>query len=956
MLWVASASGLFQFDGIRFVQVQGKPGGALSLDTVWSLYAPPTGGLWVGLRFGGLVFLEEDQITEYPPGDELPESTVNAIAQDHSGALWASTNAGLMRFQSGRWKRLGGEWGLPPGYVLSLFVDRAGAVWATGKDGLYVLRSGARQFTKDLADLSMLPPVFGQGFVAESPDGMLWVWDHAKGVRPIRGNRILPLPQATIVQFDQEGALWFSTGDDVRRLTNAREFAEKGAAPVIERFGRADGLLGDASIFFKDREGDIWVGSGEGIDMFVPTSLRMVRTGDAGYGMARARDGSMWWSEYDYNASRWHIAHFSRDRVVDQLSIVDPIFGAYAEENGTLWFTGLDKVWHFDGKRLQPLPSSNPVPGVDTQALVRGRDGALWRSVARGGVFRYAGGEWQLNGGLATLPRDPAIVMTADAAGRLWFGYTKNRIALLDGDSVQMLGVGDGLDVGNVTAIETRGEHVWVGGEHGLMRFVGGRFVPVRVSGENPYRNLWGLVETRAGELWAAGGRRLIRLDRNQLAEVLAHRGAAVSPQLFDYRDGVAGAIQAMRPLPSLREDGDGRVWFALSTGLGFVDPAHVVLKATPPPVSIQSVMAGGREYSPFLRAIRFPTRTTQLRIGYTAASFAAPERIRFRYRLEGLDKDWQNVGEQREAVYTNLSPGTYRFSVTAANRDSPWSAPGAGLEVTIPPTFYQTTWFYVICSLFALAVLWLLYRLRLRQATTAVRARLEERIVERERIARDLHDTLLQGLQGLILRFQAAAARVPTHEPARDMLERALERADDVLLESRHRVKDLRASTQMQGDLADALGAFGKELAQEKQATEFSVTIGGAPRALHPVVREEAFMIGREALFNAFRHSGGGKIEVEITFNSSELRLRIRDDGCGVEPSLLAAGGRSGHWGMHGMRERAKKIRSQLEIWSRRDMGTEVELRVPAALAYRSSSKIRPETVASSTEKAPEH
>ncbi len=553
MLWVASTAGLFQFDGIRFSEFHGRPGGSLSLDSVYSLYAPPIGGgLWAGLRYGGVVFLRDEEIIEYPPGDVFPHSTVNALAQDGGGAVWAATAAGLLRFGNGRWEPLGAEWGLPPGFAATVFVDRSGTLWVCMKDGLYVLRAGARRFTKEPLNLSSFAVRLGT--LADGPDGTLWVADVAKGRRPTRVNGTVLFPETTAVQFDRDGALWFSAGDDVRRLTNAREFADGAAAPSIERFGRDDGLIGDVSTFFKDRDGDIWVGSGEGIDLFVPTSLRIVRPTPAQFAMTRAGDGSMWWSESFDNETGWRIYRFVHDRAVAQADSSDPITCAYTDEDGTPWFGGRSKVWRFDGGQLTPLPASNAVLGLATQALVRGRDGSLWRSVARGGVFRYVNGEWQRNGGLATLPQEAAFTMTGDELGRLWFGYANNRIALLDGSSARILGPADGLDVGNVTAIEAHGSHVWVGGEHGLLRFDGSRFVPVKVPGESPYRNVWGVVETRSGELWAAAGRSLIRLNHSQLAAVLADRMPETPPQGFDYRDGMAGQVQALRPLPALRE------------------------------------------------------------------------------------------------------------------------------------------------------------------------------------------------------------------------------------------------------------------------------------------------------------------------------------------------------------------------------------------------------------------
>lgn len=931
MVWVASASGLFQFDGIRFTQVQGKPGGTLSLDSVYSLYAPSTGGLWVGLRYGGLVFIKDGEVTEYPPSSVVPDTTVHALAQDREGALWAATTAGLLRFQNGRWERVGEAWGLPPANIAALFVDRSGSVWVCAKTELYVLNSGARQFTKEPVSLSSVFAV-RHGAMADAPDGALWVADVTKGKRPSRGNRTVLMPEATSVQFDREGTLWYSSGSDVRRLMNPREFSEGGAAAVVQQFGRSDGLLGDVIVLAMDHEGNIWVGSAEGIDLFVPTSLRIVRQAYSEFAMATAQDGSMWWTETDDNEARWTINHYVHDGVVEQLSVPEPLTSSYTDEEGTLWFAG-QNVWRFDGQRLIELSASNVVHGLGTQALVRGRDGSLWRSVVRGGVFRYSNGEWQRNGGLATLPQDPAIVMKGDELGRLWFGYSNNRLALLDGHSVKMLGPADGVDVGNVTAIETRGQHVWVGGQHGLVRFDGHRFIPVRVSGETPYQNLWGIVETRAGELWSAGGRSLIRLNHAQLNDVLADRVPKEPPQLFDYRDGVVGPIQYLRPLPALREAGDGHIWFALTNALGFVDPGDIARKTAPPFVLIQTVNAGGHDYSPFLHKIHLPTHTSQLRIGYTAVSFVAPERIRFRYKLEGLDKDWQEVGEQREAVYTNLGPGTYRFDVSAANRDSPWSTPDARFEITIPPAFYQTWWFYAFVALATIWLLSLLYRLRMRQISMQVQSRLEERITERERIARELHDTLLQGFQGLMLHLQAVAYRVKSEpENAHDLIEQTLKRADTVLEEGRDRVQDLRAAGVSSGDLSQIFLQVVDDA--QPHPTKVRVTVEGASRELHLIVREEIERIGMEAISNALQHANASEIEVNIAFQRRRFQLSINDDGEGIDPAFLD-GGRERHFGLKGMRERAQKIRATLSIASRPGDGTGIDLVIPASVAY---------------------
>ena len=248
-------------------------------------------------------------------------------------------------------------------------------------------------------------------------------------------------------------------------------------------------------------------------------------------------------------------------------------------------------------------------------------------------------------------------------------------------------------------------------------------------------------------------------------------------------------------------------------------------------------------------------------------------------------------------------------------------------------PPWWGTFWFRLLCIVAAVSILWTLYLVRLKQMEAEIRARIEERLGERDRIARELHDTLLQGIQGLILRFQAVAERIPASEPARQMIEKALDRADEVLVQARDRVKNLRLTAQMK-TLREALTDVIKDLTVSK-GVEFSVVVEGDVRKLNPLVRDEAYWIGHEALANALYHSGAKRIEVEIAYDPSHLRLRIRDDGSGIDPRIIEAGGKPGHWGMRGMRERAAKIGAHLETWSRPGVGTELELRIPGSVAY---------------------
>ena len=378
-------------------------------------------------------------------------------------------------------------------------------------------------------------------------------------------------------------------------------------------------------------------------------------------------------------------------------------------------------------------------------------------------------------------------------------------------------------------------------------------------------------------------------------------------------------------------------MWFASGGVVSILDPHHLEINPLPPPVHIERILSNHElrwQNSPGRNAanLRLPALNRDLEVDYTALSLVAPERIRFKYRLEGYDKDWQDAGKRRQAFYTNLPPRHYRFRVIASNNSRLWNEAGDSLEFSVDPAYYQTNWFRALIGVVVLGAAWGLYRFRLHQIARQFDIRLEERIGERSRMARDLHDTLLQGFQGLMLRLQALDDSLPQGQ-TKDELERTLDRGDEVLAESRKAVHDLRSSTTVTNELAQALKAVGEELSSEESAT-FRLTVEGRSLELHPIVRDEFYRIAREALRNAFSHARAHHIEVEITYDERLLRLRIRDDGGGIPPEILEAG-RTGHYGLAGMRERAGQIGATLDIWSGAGTGTEIDLSVPGSIAY---------------------
>jgi signal transduction histidine kinase len=387
--------------------------------------------------------------------------------------------------------------------------------------------------------------------------------------------------------------------------------------------------------------------------------------------------------------------------------------------------------------------------------------------------------------------------------------------------------------------------------------------------------------------------------------------------------------------MPVLTKTADGRIWAATGNGIAYIDPHRIPRNPVLPPVRVESLKVNGKETAPREGLVLAPG-SNDLEIDYTALCFTIPERVRFKYKLEGHDSDWRDVGNRRQAYYGGLAPKDYRFRVIAANDSGVWNEAGASFGFSIAPAYYQTHWFQALCAAAFLALLWGLYRYRLHQIAREYNVRLEERVGERTRLARDLHDTLLQGFQGLMLRLQAINESLPDGE-LKDELERTLDRGDQVAAESRKAVHDLRLSTEITNDLARAVRTMGDELSFGGSAT-FELLVEGETRDLHPIVRDEVHHITLEALRNAFHHARARNIEAQIIYGEQLFRLRIRDDGQGIAPAMLEKG-RQGHYGLPGMRERAAQIGANLDIWSGVGRGTEIDLSIAGAIAYRKRS-----------------
>lgn len=944
-IWIAAGGRLYRFDGVAFEQIQRVGQSALPGGKIFRVWASPEGGLWVSYLYGGASFINEGRIESYFEREGLPPNSIVDFGRDRSGGMWAATTRGLMRLEGGRWTYASDTWGLPKIYATNISLDRDGTLWVLSDEAIFFLRAGSRRFEEGMR----MHAGRGRPYFVSSPDGATWVVQSRFGLMPLRTPaRGKPIEQNwdtrgfdgqrefLVSLFDRDSSLWLPSPDGVVRVpfAHGRRSGAAASADPDESQERI-ALTGERTIWMlEDREGNIWIGTNGGLDKFRASALAKVTLPHASSWpvLAAGNDGEIWVSA----GGRLHrFVKGVETEVVQGPGVV--LESMYVDRAGTLWIGFGKSIFHWkDGKWIEwHLPAGAGALGGGAQAVTSEPGGALWVSVLRAGVYRVVDNHWTLWGGHADLPRETATTLVFDSKGRLWLGYIDGRVAILDGGRVTIYGASDGLNAGVVQAMLIRGPHAWIGGERGLSWFDGKRFHPVRPASPGQFEGVNGILETSQGDLWLNTDEGAVHICADEVRKGVADPGHAVQFRQLNYLDGMPGAPTDIRPSPTIAQSGDGRIWFMSTNGVVWLDPARLTRNSVVPGVYIRSITADGTRYAPGADAaspLQLPVHPHTVQIDYTALSLAIPERVRFRYRLEGTDIGWQDAGTRREAFFTELAPGRYRFHVVASNDAGLWNTTGATMDFVVPPTFFQSREWIVLCVALASAALWLLFLFRIRQVKTQLHWRNEERLLERARIARELHDTFLQGVQGLVLRFQSAAERIPESEPARQLMEDALDRADRVLAEGRDKVSGIRAS--IGSDLTQSLRMMGEELARD-YAVAFDVQVEGAPCALHPLVHEEAYRIGTEALANAFLHARASRIAVCVDFNCLSLGIVVTDDGTGFDESTAR---KAGHWGLHGMRERAARIRGRLVVRSRPGAGTVVELRVSGRFAYKNA------------------
>jgi signal transduction histidine kinase/ligand-binding sensor domain-containing protein len=939
-LWVGTSEGLLRFDGISFERYRPENGSLMGV-SVSALMAVPDGGLWVGFRRGGASFLKNGRVTNYSDADGFPVSTVRCFARTRTGDIWAAVAGGFVRLEGQRWQQNYEVWNYPAKSASRLLVDREGTLWVAAGDEILFLPEGQKQFERSGIRASGLVSVFTQ-----APDGAIFFADSTGQVHGFRHHtrgKIEALPTIMISSFaalfDHDGALW--VGNDglyrVPFLDEGHGLASKDAA---ENFTERQGLSNQSlETILEDREGNIWVGTDGGLDRF---RLRNVAwfplKGSGPYSLVAGADGQV------LAGSRGGSAVGIVGAKERQLLIGGPVdvFTVYRDPDGSAWFSGDNSLSHWqDGKFVNlalPDPveklsrASTPRDPIIASSITKDGSGGLWVAFGGSGEFRFKDGVWTF---VALLPDHPdwaANYAFTDTADRVWLCWG-DRVARYDHGNIRIFGTKEGLDVGPPNVIAGQDQELWVGGESGLSLFQEGRFRTIQSAEPAGFSSVNGIVATRNDGLWLSTGSGIVHIPEGEVDEIIVHPEHKAAFELFDLISDLPEPIQRGYVYSSAAiQANDGKIWFAARGTAIRLDPAHIYRNPLAPPVAIRSVVADDKRYSPFSNPT-LPALTNNLRIEYAALSLSIPERVRFRYKLENLDNEWHDAGGRREAFFTRLAPGRYSFRVIACNNDGVWNEEGATLVFTVVPAWYQTPWFRALCVVAGFLVLWIFYRLRVRQVARAIKARFDERLDERTRIARDLHDTFLQTIRGSKLVADAAlhsSADLASMRRAMEQLSVWLEQATH---EGRAALASLRTSTRQKNDLAAAFRRAMEEC-RIHTSMETILSVAGDAREMHPIVRDEVYRIGYEAIRNACVHSQASQLLVELRYDH-DLTLRISDNGVGIDPAI-ADRGREGHFGLQGMRERAVRIVGKLTVVSSAASGTEIKLVVPGGIIYR--------------------
>lgn len=930
-LWLATNDGLYRFDGLRFERYALPASSSIRRSRIFELHAAANGDLLISYLLGGLSVLHADgTLADLLDPASSKVGTVGAMTMERDGSIWAIGSAGLYRYAGGRWQTVSSSPDWARTQMRSLLLDQYGRLWASSGEAVYL-------FNRASGALERVGAAGLFGSLVQSPDGRIWVAtpellrpvpDAPPGRRLARAPDYAPSESRWSGQFDRDGNFWaLRCPVGVCRLARARARGDAAIVPAREADERLDqhwqlsGLSANAVL--EDREGNIWVATRTGLDRLRENKLvaAHVPVGETGvFSMAGDSEGRLWAAEPG-RGTLWELRPDA-----PPVSVPGRFVQVVANDrDGALLLAGKREI----ERRLRgqvsriALPPDREGRFVDLTVLGMLDDGkVLWFASPQTGLMGMADGRWRPASAFNLPPR--IYMSAAGGPGQLWLSHNDGALSLYDNGRLSRYDIG-------MIGIETgifAGPQLLVGGEHGLAVLIGTQFALLNTVEPDVLRNVTGMAVTPEGDRWFNGSRGLVHVRRAAWEAALAQPGHLLAYELIDALDGYPGRASLDNRLPTVFNGGNGRLWLRASGGIMRIETAQLAPNTAQPVVQLLRLDTAEHSY-PLRGALRLPAGAHSFNIAYTAAGLRKPERMRFAYQLAGVDAGWKEGNAARTAYYTNVGPGSYTFRVRALNEDGLAGAEAASAVIEIAPTALQSWWFKGLCVLAMAVLLAGLVRYRVRAATARLAQQLQVRMDERERIARTLHDTILQGVQAIVIRLHALVDELPADGGTRASLVRLLDNVDSTVAEGRDQVHELRSGVGRA--LEPVITRAGAELAEQFPAVRWQLHVTGTPLPLDGAVADDVCAIVREAMRNGFQHGGACEVGVSVRYGVALLEVMVSDDGSGMGPEVLVAGSKPGHWGLVGMRERAARLGAVLTIDSAPGQGTRIGLALPA-------------------------
>jgi ligand-binding sensor domain-containing protein/signal transduction histidine kinase len=917
-LWIGTSGGLVRFDGLHFTVFDRQNTPALRENSVFCLTVARDGALWIGTEGGGLARYAHGEFRSWTTHEGLSNDFVRALAEDAQGRIWAGTDNGLLRLQGNRFVRIDVTENIPSLAVHAIAPDRAGGLWVGGSRLIHIDGDRATEYTMrgessqnrvksivqtqdgsiwvgTVSGLNRMAPgskefVRVEGIAAtvrvlrQTAGGALWIGTIGQGANEFAGGKLTritapaSLPSNTVLNFfeDGEGNFWIGTQSGMLRLTQE-------PASILPLPKANDS---DFGTIYRDRDGGFWIGSTLLFRMkdgaLTPQILLGIGSQVHVRNVFRDRGGALWVGTDGDGVYR--IAGGETTHLGTREGLSNNFVRAMAQDrDGSMWIAadeGLNHiVWENGQPRIGRYEMRDGLAYFSTRALLEDRNGDLWIGTD-GGVSHLHAGAFVRDTATAALAQTKVWAIHEDASGTLWFGTRNN----------------------------------------GLFRYSGGKLAQFTAADGLPGNAIYQILEDSAGHMWISGPNGATQMNRGELDTQAGYSPRHLALAFYSTAEIAANTELYGGTQPSGCITPAGDVWFPSNLG-----PLHILPRQRsplpPPPLLIQSVLADGQPVAT-RKIVTLRPGNARLEFDFTPIQLRSQDGLRFRYMLEGFEKNWSEPTTARMADYTNLPAGNYRFRVETFDVGNPDAVSEATIEVLQRPLFYHTWWFLAACAALLALLVYAVYQYRVQH----VRARFEAVLEERSRLAREMHDTVIQGCTGVSALLEAMAMDGTQSDAEAGLMDVARTQLRTTINEAREAIWNLRQQSEA-GSLAEKLESMTRQV-----SGEFHVPIvwsmSGVPFPVNEPVAHDLLMVAREAVYNSMLHGKPASVHVALAYEASALILQIGDDGCGFDPQQLE-NGNGHHFGLKGMRERIERWSGTFQLTTAPGQGVQIEARV---------------------------